>query len=140
DQQIAYGSATYKQGITQFKTNLDDLCQVFSRQHIPVFISTLVSNEKDLKPFISSSETSTSSARQQFERANQVYSQGNFTEAKKLFVQAKELDLLRFRAPEAMNQIIREMATRYSDVTVVDTKAVFERYSPNGILGKETLL
>jgi hypothetical protein len=52
-------------------------------------------------------------------------------------VQAKELDLLRFRAPEAMNQIIRELATRYPDVTIVDTKAYFEKQSAHGILAKK---
>lgn len=140
DQQIPYESDTYQKGIEQFKTNLTDLCQSLSEQHIPVFISNLVSNEKDLKPFISSPGNTATSAQQQFELANRAYAAGHFPEAKKKFVQAKELDLLRFRAPEAINQAIRELENRFPNVTVVDTKAVFETHSPNGILGKETLL
>ncbi|MFD2934264.1 hypothetical protein [Spirosoma flavum] len=140
DQQIVYGSAAYQQGIDQFKTNLNDLCQLLTSQKIPVFISNLVSNEKDLKPFVSATGSTAASAQQQYQLANQAYRQGNFRQAKKDYVRAKELDLLRFRAPEAMNQVIRELATRYPGVTVVDAKAHFEQHSPQGILGKETLL
>ncbi|MFD1144110.1 GDSL-type esterase/lipase family protein [Larkinella insperata] len=140
DQQIAYGSDTYRQGIAQFETNLNDLCRLFSEKHIPVFISNLVSNEKDLKPFVSAPGNTTVSAQHQFEEATRAYANDRFAEAKQRFRQAKELDLLRFRAPEAMNQVIRELANRYPDITVVDTKSVFERQSPNGILGRETLL
>jgi lysophospholipase L1-like esterase len=140
DQQITYGSETYQKGIEQFRTNLDELCQLFSEHHIPVLISNLVSNEKDLKPFISASENTAQSAQKQFKQAQEAYAKGDSKQAKQRFIQAKELDLLRFRAPEAINQVIRELATKYPDVTEVDTKAVFERHSPNGILGHETLL
>ncbi|WP_082111499.1 GDSL-type esterase/lipase family protein [Spirosoma radiotolerans] len=141
DQQIPYGSATYQQGIDQFQTNLTDLCQLLTSQKIPVFISNLVSNEKDLKPFISSpGSDAATSAQQQYQLARQAYAQGNFRQARHAFVQAKELDLLRFRAPEAMNKVIRDVAARYPGVTVVDTRARFNQYSPQRILGKETLL
>ncbi|GAB3895992.1 hypothetical protein GCM10028803_13090 [Larkinella knui] len=140
DQQIPYGSDTYQTGIDQFKTNLNDLCQLFSERRIPVLISNLVSNEKDLKPFISAPGTTEKSAQYQYSLANQAYTSGHFREAKQRFSRAKELDLLRFRAPEAINQVIRALAAHYPNVTEVDAKAVFERNSPNGILGKETLL
>ncbi|GAB3923961.1 SGNH/GDSL hydrolase family protein [Larkinella terrae] len=138
DQQIPLGSEKYQNGIEQFKTNLTDLCQSLSGENIPVFVSTLVSNEKDLKPFISA--PGTASAEQQFQLAKQAYEKGNVRQAKQQFVQAKELDLLRFRAPEAINQVIRELENRFSNVTVVDSRAVFETHSPSGILGRETLL
>ncbi|MVM32017.1 hypothetical protein GO755_18350 [Spirosoma sp. HMF4905] len=140
DQQITYGSATYQAGIDQFKTNLNDLCRQLSEQHIPVFISNLVSNEKDLKPFISSPGNGATSAQAQYQLANQAYAKGNFSDAKKEYVRAKELDMLRFRAPETMNQLIQEAATSYPGVTLVDTKRTFETHSPHGILGQETLL
>ncbi|MVM41114.1 hypothetical protein GO730_31065 [Spirosoma sp. HMF3257] len=140
DQQIVYGSATYQAGIDQFKANLDDLCRQLSEQHIPVLISNLVSNEKDLKPFISSPGNGPTSAQAQYQQANEAYATGKFAEAKKKYVQAKELDRLRFRAPEAMNQHIREVAARYPGITLVDTKRTFETHSPHGILGQETLL
>lgn len=52
-QQIAYGSDLYQRGIDQFKANMDATLDVFERAGVPVFVSTLVSNEKDLPPFIS---------------------------------------------------------------------------------------
>lgn len=140
DQQIPYASEAYRQGIGQFKTNLNDLCQLLSDQKIPVFISNLVSNEKDLKPFISTPGNGPESAQQQYRLGDQAYKQGDFSTAKKAFVQAKELDLLRFRAPQAINQVIDELGKQYPNVTVVDTRSYFERQSPQGILGNETLL
>ncbi len=53
DQQIAYGSPLYSRGITQFETNMDEAMDIFHRRGIPVFISNLVSNLKDQRPFVS---------------------------------------------------------------------------------------
>ena len=50
---IPYGSPLYDRGIAQFKKNMDETLDLFDRTHIPVFISNLVSNEKDLPPFVS---------------------------------------------------------------------------------------
>ncbi|GAB3036341.1 SGNH/GDSL hydrolase family protein [Spirosoma pulveris] len=140
DQQIPYGSPIYQAGVDQFKTNLNDLCQLLSKQQIPVFISNLVSNEKDLKPFISAPGDGASSAQAQFQLASQTYANGDFDAAKRAYIHAKELDLLRFRAPEAMNQIIRDVTIKYPGVTLVDSKRLFNEHSPHGILGQETLL
>jgi len=51
EQQIPYQSTLYNKGIEQFRLNLDETLQLFNKQHIPVFVSTLVSNDRDLKPF-----------------------------------------------------------------------------------------
>jgi tetratricopeptide (TPR) repeat protein len=59
DQQIAYGSKLYYRGIEQFRSNMDATLQVFSERHVPVFISNLVSNERGLRPFISTEADST---------------------------------------------------------------------------------
>ncbi|WP_259067172.1 hypothetical protein HDF24_19555 [Mucilaginibacter sp. X4EP1] len=52
-QQIPYRSDLYEKGVEQFKTNMDATFSLFNQHHIPVFVSNLVSNDKDLKPFIS---------------------------------------------------------------------------------------
>ena len=51
--EIPYHSVLYKKGIDQFRANMEEAMQVFSQQHIQVFFSNLVSNEKDMKPFMS---------------------------------------------------------------------------------------
>lgn len=53
DQHIPYGSKTYQRGIDQFRTNMEKTLELFHEHHVPVFISNLVSNERDLKPFVS---------------------------------------------------------------------------------------
>jgi tetratricopeptide (TPR) repeat protein len=58
DQQIPYGSDLYEKGIAQFTSNMDETLNLFNKNGIPVFISNLVSNEIDLKPFVSISPDS----------------------------------------------------------------------------------
>lgn len=137
-QAIPYQSEAYKAGITQFRNNMTELCRYMQDKKVPVFLSTLVSNEKDLKPFIS--DLSDTSANLQYAQANDSYQSGKYLQAKQEYIKAKELDLLRFRAPEALNGIITELAKQYSNVHLVNARTVFEQHSPNGILGNETLL
>jgi len=137
-QSIPYGSIQYQAGINQFMANMTELCRFMRNKNIPLFLSTLVSNEKDLHPFIS--DQSKTSADKEYAAANASFRSGNYKAAKHRYIKAKEFDLLRFRAPEAMNQIIRRLTQQYSDIHLADARAVFERYSPNGIMGNETLL
>ncbi|WP_439698216.1 GDSL-type esterase/lipase family protein [Mucilaginibacter sp. AW1-7] len=139
-QEIGYQSDAYKAGIDQFKNNMDELCNFMQQQKVPVFLSTLVSNQKDLKPFISGPVKSAVSADNQFALATASYQKGNYAVAKQQYIKAKELDQLRFRAPEAMNRAIIGLAKKYSNVHLVNALEVFEQHSPHGILGSETLL
>jgi lysophospholipase L1-like esterase len=166
-QEIAYGSDDYTTGIRQFERNMDELCQAFAAARIPVFLSTVVSNEKDQRPFISDTLTagqplhlsappeasgasgpselygpasSVLSANAAYRQADSAFAAGDYATAKRRYVCAKELDLLRFRAPEAINTAIRALTKKYEDVHLVDAYALFEQQEPKGILGNETLL
>jgi tetratricopeptide (TPR) repeat protein len=75
DEKIPYGSKLYQRGIDQFKENMEETLQLLDQRHIPVFISNLVSNEKDLSPFISIAADSSKYA---------VFIK-NYTEGKKAF-------------------------------------------------------
>ena len=55
DQRIPYNSEVYRAGINQFEGNLEKILNKYKKNNIPVIISTIVSNEKDIKPFISDS-------------------------------------------------------------------------------------
>ncbi len=140
DQRIAYGSAAYAHGLRQFDDNLGRLCALLSSRRVPVFVSTLVGNEKDLPPFVSAPGPPAASAAAQYRRAAASYRRGQFGAAQHQYAAAKELDLLRFRAPEAMNRIIRALPARYPGVFVVDAERRFRQQSPHGILGRELLL
>src|SRR5450432_141526 len=53
DQEIPFKSGLFYSGISQFVSNMNEVLDLFNKNHVPVFISNLVSNEKDLKPFVS---------------------------------------------------------------------------------------
>jgi tetratricopeptide (TPR) repeat protein len=63
EQKIPYGSDLYLSGIRQFQENMAKSLAVLNDHQIPVFISNLVSNEKDLPPFISGFSSSVDTAR-----------------------------------------------------------------------------
>jgi len=138
-QEIRYGSKEYQAGIDQFNENMTELCSLFNDEKIPVFLSTVVSNEKDLPPFISNG-TGPNSASYYYKQGQNAYAKADYITAKQDFDKAKELDELRFRAPEQINTIIKKLATEYPFVHLVDTKKLFEQYSPHGIVGSETIL
>lgn len=140
DQQIAFGSEAYNAGLDQFRANMDELAALVSARGIPLLVSSLVSNEKDLKPFISIPDKQGKSADTHYLSGIYLYKQADYDAAKKEFILAKELDALRFRAPEALNSIIKDIAHTHKGVTLVDTRDLFEKHSPAGILGKEALL
>ncbi|SEJ02518.1 GDSL-like Lipase/Acylhydrolase family protein [Dyadobacter sp. SG02] len=140
DQQIAFGSDDYRAGLDQFRVNMDELAALTSAKGIPLFMSNLVSNEKDLKPFISIPDKQGNSADMHYQSGIKLYQEADYAGAKKELVLAKELDALRFRAPEALNTIIKDVAHAHKGVTLVDARDLFEKHSTGRILGKETLL
>jgi lysophospholipase L1-like esterase len=137
-QEIPYQSADFKAGINQYEQNMTELCQILSDNKIPVFLSNVVSNEKDLPPFVSASGPQ--SASNYYKVGQQAYEQAHYDTAKQYFDKARELDELRFRAPDEINTIIESLAAKFPDVHLVDTKKAFEQYSPHNIIGKETIL
>ncbi|MEX6688187.1 tetratricopeptide repeat protein [Danxiaibacter flavus] len=176
DQQIPYGSALYTRGIKQFETNMDATLDVLNQHNIPVFISTLVSNEKDMKPFISITPDSLKlPAFQQlfndglkaFEKNDSAVAFASFSQAAKLFPgnadcsfflgrlayqqqnfntaganfnKATDLDALRFRAPQQINNIIRQLCKKHPNTFLVDAQAAFKNRSQGNIIGNEFVL
>jgi tetratricopeptide (TPR) repeat protein len=176
EQQIPYQSKLYERGIGQFRSNMEATLDLFNRRHIPVFISDLVSNEKDLWPFISIAADSvrfpefikdyelglksfadkdTGAAARWFGQANGIYNgharcnfylgrlawqRGDSVEARLFFSRARELDALRFRAPDSINTVIAELCKKYDNTHLVDTRAAFEGGSGQGIIGDELIL
>ncbi|WP_353719328.1 SGNH/GDSL hydrolase family protein [Dyadobacter sp. 676] len=140
NRQVPYGSDGYHAGIDQFKANMNELAEAISRKGVPLLIGSLVSNEKDLKPFIGDAGGRGRSADSHYQSGTDLYGKADYRNAKNEFMLAKELDALRFRAPEAFNQIINEIARTHKGVTLVDVRGLFEAHSTGSILGRETLL
>ncbi|MCB0854864.1 MAG: hypothetical protein KDD63_21735 [Bacteroidetes bacterium] len=155
-QRIPYQSEAYFDGINQFEANLKKILSKYNKKEIPVILSTVVSNERDIQPFISEGITDIEPLKEVLDQesldaievaqynANEVYKRGilylknDEDAAKKYLHLAKELDLLRFRAPQKINDVIVELSQAYN-APLVDMKSVFETHSQNGIIGNELL-
>lgn len=74
-----------------------------------------------------------------FQLGRIFYQLGNQQKAKQHLTLAKDLDLLRFRAPESFNRIIRKQAAQYN-AFVVESQSRFEQRSRLGIVGNNLML
>ena len=138
DQLIEYGSDKYYQGISQFDGNLTDILMMAEEAKVPVLIGTLTSNLKDQKPFISIKNTPYLAAERIFEQAEAELSKGNKKSTDSLFRYAKDLDALRFRAPEKINEIIVDLSRKFKG-HVIQIDSVFNALSPDGIVGNNLM-
>jgi tetratricopeptide (TPR) repeat protein len=131
---IPYGSDLYNAGIEQFRGNVYDILSMFKKANIPVILGTLTSNLREMKPFVSVTASSHPSAEAVFKLANQNLIEGKIDEAKINFLKAKELDALRFRAPQKINNAIHELGKEFN-FPVVEIDSIFSKESPYGIVG-----
>ncbi|WP_026375074.1 SGNH/GDSL hydrolase family protein [Aestuariibacter salexigens] len=158
---IPYGSAMYNAGIEQFTGNMQRLIETYRAHGIPVYIATMASNLANQAPFSSSpmtdnermllqdyaqgksvnidSDTRTYSADFWYAIGRSAQARGQHEQARAYFTHAKDADLLRFRAPQAINDVIQGLADR-PGVTLVDSEAHLRSRSANGIIGNALML
>jgi tetratricopeptide (TPR) repeat protein len=139
DTNILYGSPAYERGKPQFENNLRDILRKAGKAGVPVLISELVSNIRDHEPFVSKVAADLPPADTVYQQARQLEAKGNITAAREAYYRAKDLDTLRFRAPEDFNHVIHQVADEYA-VPVVPMRAYFEAASPNGIIGNNLMV
>ncbi|MDP3147584.1 MAG: GDSL-type esterase/lipase family protein [Ignavibacteria bacterium] len=136
---VLYHSSLYKTGLTQFEGELADIVGMIKEKNVPLIMGTLTSNLKDQPPFISINEKENESADHFYKLAQETLQKGNAAEAKKLFIKAKELDALRFRAPEEMNGIIKKIAGS-NQIPLIDFETAFNNLSENNIVGSNLMV
>ena len=175
EDRIPYGSPLYRRGLAQLRANLQALLSRYREAGVPVFLGTLVANERDQSPFLGGHREGADvhtwkrqltlghrmlatghprRALEHFDRAVKVddlhaeghYARaraldelGRFEEARAAYVAAKDRDELRFRAPEEVNEILREVAAEQG-AHVVEVHEAFRAASPDGIVGEELML
>jgi len=135
---INYNSEIFKAGISQFEGNLWDILSSFKEEGIPVIAGTLVSNLKDQKPFVSINDGLYPPADEMYLKAKVEMKNGNKNTAESLFVYAKELDALRFRAPNEINETIVTLCYEFG-YPVVKVDSLFNSMSPDNIVGDNLL-
>lgn len=138
-QMVPFQSGLFKQGVAQFDRNIGDILQRLQRHHIPVFIGTLACNLKDQPP-LGKQSTSATDAGKEYQTGRQAYALNSYEEARTHYLQAKEYDELRFRAPEEFNNIIQKYARKMDNVFLVDISGKLAASSPNHLIGNELML
>ena len=129
DAGIARGSAAYEAGLAQFEANMRDVLGTFQAAGIPIYLATLTANLADQPPLGDDSE-----AEAAYARGRQLLAAGDTLGARTAFTDAKDLDVIRFRAPEALNAIIQTLAEA-PGVTLVDVQQTFHTHSPQHLEG-----
>jgi tetratricopeptide (TPR) repeat protein len=138
NKKIAYKSETYNIGIERYKENMSDILEKAHKKNVPVFISALVCNVRDCKPFCSTHTHDYPEALNIYDKAAKYEAEEDYASAKENYYLAKDLDCIRFRATEEINDIIRELAAEYEAV-LVPMKTLFEDESENGLIGNNLL-
>jgi Cytochrome c biogenesis factor len=139
DQEIPIGGKLYKRGIDQLEQNLDIVLGRFAAAGVPVFIGSLASNLRDQAPFVAATNTRRGGADSVFGAARAALAGGDTARARDLFVRARDLDVVRFRAPTALNDVVRQ-AAKQSSATYVGIAEAFAAASPGGIPGSNLFL
>jgi lysophospholipase L1-like esterase len=142
EKEIPLGSDLYRRGLAQMRANLRALLARYRARGVPVLVGTLVSNERDQPPFAGRAPRglpAAESADAWFARARELAAAGDLAAARRAYLEAKDRDLLRFRAPEAANAILRELAAEQG-AFLVDVQAAFAREARGGIVGSELVL
>lgn len=141
ERNIALDSDLFNAGLGQFESNLRAVLATFGEYNIPVIIGNLVANEKHQPPFESepTSKDQERSADYHFNRGTALLAAGQPDEAKAAFSLARDLDLLRFRAPSHFNPIIAKLSEEHG-ATLVDFEKLFRNDSQDGIIGSELML
>ncbi len=127
---ILYEDEVFRAGVRQFESNMEEVIETFTDADVPVYVATLTSNLRSQPPLGESVE-----ARQEFEEAEKLL-RSDPSAARERFARAKDLDEIRFRAPEDMNEVIRRL-TDESGTTRVDVRSRFVGRAPDGVEGEE---
>ena len=128
DQRIPLDGAVYRRGTEQFSENIALLVRKFRAAGVPVFIGGLTSNVRDRPPFVSPDNGVTGGADSTYAAARTALARGDTANARLLFVRARDLDVVRFRAPSAFNAIIRSTA-KANDAVYVPVPEAFDSAS-----------
>lgn len=138
DADITYGSKIYKEGINNFEQNLTRILSLAREQNVQVFISDMVSNLHDMKPFKSIPANGLKGADEYYASARAFEAQNDLPKAKENYILARDYDCIRFRASSDINLIIKKLADMYN-AHFVPTVELFNSKSPNGIVGDNLL-
>ncbi len=130
DQRITLGGGTYQRGIRQYESNLRAAVDAFRAAEIAVFIGSTPSNIRSLSPFGSSAIPPDTGATRVFDSAAAALGRGDSIKAAATFARARDLDVIRFRAPSEFQNVVERVAreTGSTYVPVLEEVAAESRF------------
>lgn len=137
DKYIPLNSEMYNKGIEQFRENIMEIFTLAQENNIKVICGSLTCNYKDQYPFVSVNDNYPR-ADSVFKMADKKYFNNEFHDADSMYRYAKELDVLRFRAPEAINGTLKELCREYN-YPLINIDSAFAAASKNGITGNDLM-
>lgn len=136
DRAIALDGPVYARGVAQYEANLTRIVRRARDAGVAVYLASVASNERDQRPFASPDNAAADSA---FALATARLAAGDSTGARDAFAEARDLDLIRFRAPSAFVDVARRVAAAEGAVYVPVAEA-FAAAAPLGSPGRELFL
>ena len=140
-QLIPPATVEYKTGLDQLENNLSLAIGAFRQAGIPVYVGSLVSNLRDQHPlaYLSTGGREGKGAEGSFTEGEREFVSGDPALARNLFVRARDMDELRFRAPSDFNVVIQRVA-RNAGATYVPVEETFSGLAEKGIPGHDLIL
>ncbi|HEX5831385.1 MAG TPA: GDSL-type esterase/lipase family protein [Gemmatimonadaceae bacterium] len=136
---IPLGGATYRRGVEQFAHNLTDVVTRLRAAGVPVLVGSLASNLRDQPPLAAPANDAPGAARDEFRRAATALARGDTSAARAGFVRARDMDVVRFRAPSAFDSVVRRVAAD-APAVYVPIGERFAAEAPGGMPGAELFL
>jgi tetratricopeptide (TPR) repeat protein len=129
DRLVPLHGSRYERGAHQFESNLEALVRAFRRRGTPVLVASVPSNLRDQRPFASDANSKPGGAVSVFEAARLAFSTGDSVSAERLFARARDLDVVRFRAPGEFDAIVRRI-TAATGAIYIPVAEAFAAASP----------
>ena len=167
ERSIRMDAPIHTQAEQVFRDNLTDIIETAQQHHIPVIVSTVTSNLRDLPPFDSAHAATVDAAQgaaidariasgdiHELEKAvamDTTYAAGHYSLARALegdpvlstvraeYVRARDHDVVHFRACTIFNDIIRDVASAHH-VPLLDMDGVFAAQTPGRVPGLDLFL
>lgn len=136
DQEIQLGGPAYDAGLRQLDANLTSAVREFTAHGVRVYVASIESNVRGQHPFVSPANGAASAA---YDSGQGALARGDTLGARAPLLRARELDVIRFRAPSAVNDVIRRVA-RESGARYVPVAEHLDSLSPGGLAGPELFL
>jgi lysophospholipase L1-like esterase len=137
---IQLGSESFEAGVRQFEGNLVAVLDRLRNAGVPAFVGSLTSNLRGQEPLAHDANDAAGAARDVFERATARLAQAATREDSAAllaeFERARDLDVVRFRAPSAFDSVVFRVAERTGAVYVA-VRELFLQRAEGGVPGAD---